>query len=436
MINIKKNLKPLFSFRIGESTMKKTKILLLIGLLTMILLVSSVSAEKATSLGNGPFSEFRLTANDPVPAAEFGRSVAIDGNLVAVGAGGATADSVVNAGAVYLYKRQGLVYVPEAKLVAEDASSGAEFGRTVAIKGNMVIVGARFAKVGDLSTAGAAYVYRKYQGSWHFEEKITSPTPANEDNFGRALAVQGDLLVVTARKESTGAQDVGAAYVYVYRDGIWTYQSKLTASDASSGAYFGQSVALQGNKLAIGARNADPNGAGAVYLFHRSGNVWVEDAKVVPSDGKKNDQFGFTIAISGDMMTVGARRADLKDGVDAGAVYVFSLKGDSVKQVIKLTASDTVAGDEFGQSVAFAGDVIAVGAWKVDIDEDNADQGSIYLFRRMGDQWIETDKITASDGIGGDEFGYSLAAFGNRMVTGAHFADSTAGAAYVLPLKS
>ena len=133
-------------------------------------------------------------------------------------------------------------------------------------------------------------------------------------------------------------------------------------------------------------------------------------------------------------MTVGSRRADLAGAKDAGAVYVYSLKRDSVEPVTKLIAGDVSAGDEFGQSVAIAGDVMAVGAWRTDIN-GNANQGSIYLFRRMGGKWIEIRKIIASDGMVGDEFGYSLAAFGNRLVTGAHFADSTAGAAYVLLLK-
>src|SRR5690606_26972498 len=139
---------------------------------------------------------------------------------------------------------------------------------------------------------------------------------ANEDNFGRALAIHGDTLVVTARKESLGANDVGAAYVFLYRGGQWMYQEKLTASDPAPGAYFGQSVALQGDVIAIGARNADPNGAGAFYLFRRSGNGWMEVAKVAPSDGKADDHFGFTIAMAGDIIVVGARRADPLDAKD------------------------------------------------------------------------------------------------------------------------
>jgi hypothetical protein len=406
-----------------KENVRKISVVLFIILVFGTIVVTSTAAKE-----QGPAGEYKLTADNPVANAQFGRSVAIAGDLVAVGEGG---DGAV--GAVYLYKHQGMKYVPEATLVSPDATTGTfpEFGRTVAIQGNMVIVGARFAQVGNLEKAGAVYVFRKHGNSWQFEDKIVSPSPEDEDNFGRALAIEGNLLVVTARKSSL---EEGSAYMYVKKGGRWIHTQNLTASDAAPGAYFGQSVDIQGNLIAIGARNADPKGAGAVYLFRKTHDGWTEIAKVSPSDGKKNDQYGFTVAISGDTMTVGSRRADPDGLTDAGAVYVYSLKRDSADLVTRLTPSDASAGDEFGQSVAFAGDVIAAGAWKDDIG-DKKDQGSIYLFRRAGGQWTEAGHITASDGVAGDEFGYSLAAFGNRMVTGAHFADAKAGVAYVLPVK-
>jgi hypothetical protein len=164
---------------------------------------------------------------------------------------------------------------------------------------------------------------------------------------------------------------------------------------------------------------------------------------LTPPDGEKNDHYGFSVAISGDIIAVGARRADLvkgtKEETEEGAAYIYSVKGNNVELVTMLTASDATAGDEFGQSIAMAGDVIAVGAPKPGIKGQKAGQGSVYLFRRTGGQWVEVNKVTASDGAAGDGFGYSLAAFGNRMITGAHFADingsSKAGAAYIVPLK-
>lgn len=120
-------------------------------------------------------------------------------------------------------------------------------------------------------------------------------------------------------------------------------------------------------------------------------------------------------------------------GVSVSRAYVFVRDGNSVDFVAKLTAGDAMAGDQFGQAIAVAGDVIAVGANRADTEE-GADTGAIYLFRRTGNRWTEAAKVTASDAAAGDEFGYSLSAFGNRMVTGAHTADATAGAAYVIPL--
>jgi hypothetical protein len=160
----------------------------------------------------------------------------------------------------------------------------------------------------------------------------------------------------------------------------------------------------------------------------------VEVAKLTPPDGQKDDQFAFTIAIHGNLIGVGARRADLPGAKDAGAAYLFSMRRNRVHRVTKLTAGDALAGDQFGQSIALSGDFIAVGANRADIDS-NVDQGTVYLFRRKGNEWVEEDKLTASDGMAGDEFGYSLSAFGNIVVTGAHFANSTEGLVYVMPLE-
>lgn len=403
--------------------MKKVRHSILVALI-VILFIGSVAVTGAAAREQKPVEEIKLTAENPVADAQFGRSVAVAGDLVAVGEGGEGA-----VGAVYLYRHQGMRYIPVTTLISPDAAPDTypEFGRTVAIQGDTVFVGARFAQAGDLERAGAVYVFRKQVNAWRFEAKIVSPVPEDEDNFGRALAVWGNLLVVTARKSSL---EEGSAYIFENKGGRWIHQADLVASDAAPGAYFGQSVDMQGDLIAIGARNADPGEAGAVYFFRKSKDGWTEIAKVIPENGKKNDQFGFTVDISGNVVAVGARRADPDSLNDAGAVYVYAVKKDSVDLVTRLMPADASAKDEFGQSVAIAGDTIAVGAWK----DDNR-LGSIYLFRRKGGQWTETGKITASDGVAGDEFGYSLAAFGNTMVTGAHFADVKAGAAYVLPVK-
>ncbi len=414
--------------------------------LTILLTVGVGNVTAAPQL-KGSAAEIKLVG-DPANETDFGRSVAIDGNLIAVGVGADGAN-----GALYLYRRAGRNYVLEAKLDCPDDPVGAEFGRSVAIKGNMLFVGARFAQAADTDNdgdideqdadAGAVYIFKKYGSIWNLEQKITPPYPQPQSNFGRALAVQGDTLIVTARKYDSDSENDGTAYEYVFRSGLWTYQTEIIpATEPADEAYFGQSVAIQGDLMVIGARNDNPNKAGSLYVFRRTSTGWCQIARLTPQDGEKNDQYGFTVAIAGNTIAVGARRADFVKGTkletDEGAAYVYSVNGNNVEFVTILTASDTTAGDEFGQSIAIAGDVIAVGAPKTDI-EQNADQGAIYLFRRMGNRWAEVNKVKASDGAAGDGFGYSMAAYGNYLVTGAHFANvngsQQAGAAYVIPLK-
>ena len=413
-----------------------------------VLLACGVGNAAAAPQVKDKAGEVKLVG-DPANETDFGRSVAIDGNLIAVGVGADGAN-----GSVYLYRRAGQNYALEARLECPDDPIGAEFGRSVAIKGNTIFVGARFAQVADTDNdgdiderdadAGAVYIFKKHGREWQMEQKIFSPAPQPKSNFGRALAIHGDTLIVTARKFDAVSENDGTAYAYVFRNGLWTYQTEIIPDfEPADEAYFGQSVALQGDLLAIGARNDNPNKAGSLYVFRQTSTGWNQIAKLSPPDGEKNDHYGFSVALSGNTIAAGARRADLvkgtKEETEEGAVYVYFVNGNNVELLTMLTASDAKAGDEFGQSITMAGDVIAVGAPKPGIKGQNADQGTVYLFRRMGDRWTEINKVVASDGAAGDGFGYSLSAFGNRIVTGAHFADINgwpkAGAAYILPLK-
>ncbi len=418
-------------------------------LLAGILLLSAGAARALFDSG------IFLTAHDPIEEAQFGRSVAVDGNTVVVGAPEGDNETPPFApGAAYVFRRIGKTYFLEAKLEAPDPQLGAEFGRAVAIKENVIVVGARFASSGEVPRAGAAYVFRKIGWKWVFEQKITSSDSSAEDNFGRAVALDDDLLVVTARKEDISSPDVGAAYVFHRKGRTWKQEAKLTASDPNPAALFGQSAAVQGNLIVIGARDADTpvaKGTGALYLFGWIHGKWVEFDKLYASDGKSGDQFAFNIAVSGNIIAAGARRADLTspNRSNAGAAYLFGFTGREWKEIQKLTASDAKAGDEFGHSVAMSGDgdFIAVGARRADID-GNTDQGAVYIFRRSDDhghlwkhriaEWEEKGRITAFNGAAGDEFGHSLAADDNIIVVGATGVDlleKDQGAAYVYRLS-
>jgi len=387
----------------------------------MFILVLATALGTARVAGAFPVAAEKLTPNDPVTGGEFGRSVAIDGDLVAVGLGGPTDETspAPGPGAVYVYQRNGDSYVFQQKLTAPDPEPNAQFGRAVALNGNLLVVGARFASSETVTNAGAAYVFLRRAGAWVFEAKLTAGTDAqSDDNFGRALALSGNLLAVTARKETASSlSQAGAAYVFERIGGVWTRVARVTPNDLTLGGYFGQSVDLRGNLMVVGARNSDgaAAGSGAAYVFNRIGNEWVQTAKLAADDGANGDQFAFNLAIMGNQVVVGARRASSR----TGAAYVFESTPSGWIEVQKLTASDGQKQDEFGQGVAITGDFLAISAWRAKID-GNSGQGAVYLFRRAGQQWVEADKFAASDGAAGDQLGHSLSAHGDTIIAGAN----------------
>lgn len=382
---------------------------------------------------------FPLTGN-PLKDAEFGRSIAIDGERVVIGGAEGSDAAAIGPGTVYVYRRIGTSYVQEAKLVAPDRELGAEFGRAVAVKGDVIVVGARFASNATSERAGAAYIFRRKTGVWTFEQKIEASDSSPEDNFGRAVALDDDVVVVTARKEDVSVDNDGAAYVFRKRGAGWVEEAKLTARDSSDEARFGQSVAVRGKLLIVGARDANTpiaDGAGTIYLFTRHDKQWTEAAKASASDGATGDQFAYNVAIGGNLIAVGARRADLPGARDAGAAYVYKLAEGQLIEIAKLTASDARQGDEFGHSIAMSGRIIAVGARRADID-GKRDQGTVYIFRRSRNQWSEVAKLTAPDGQAGAEFAHSLAADDGKIAVGANLADiheANQGAAYVYDME-
>jgi uncharacterized repeat protein (TIGR01451 family) len=205
---------------------------------------------------------------------------------------------------------------------------------------------------------------------------------AENDRFGRSVAIDGDTVVVGAYNADLGdIIGAGAAYVFTLDGSIWTEQQKLSASDKAGGDYFGRSVAIDGDTIVAGAYRADPGGsnAGAAYVFTRTGSTWTEQQKLTASDKAENDYFGRSVAISGETVVVGAYNADLGDITDAGAAYVFTRTGSTWTEQQTLTASDAAAEDRLGLSVAISGDTVVVGACAA--DPGGVDRaGAAYVF--------------------------------------------------------
>jgi len=201
----------------------------------------------------------------------------------------------------------------------------------------------------------------------------------------------------------------------------WFEVQKLLASDGTNYDYFGRSVSISGDYALIGA-DCDDSVRGSAYVFMRSGTSWLEVAKLVASDGVDGDYFGFSVSISGDYALIGASC----DDSGRGSAYVFVRSGTGWLEVAKLVASDGVGGDYFGFSVSISGDYALIGA-----DCDDSGRGSVYVFMRSGTSWLEVAKLVASDGVGGDLFGFSVSVSGDYAIVGALGDDLASGSAYV-----
>jgi len=293
-----------------------------------------------------------LTASDGLASDAFGYSVAIssDGTRAVVGApysdnpsGGGSTNSIVgaDAGAAYIYVRSGTLWSEESKLTASDAWTRDYFGYSVAISddGTRVLIGAYQCdiRVPFTDNVGAAYVFVRAGTVWSEETKLTASDALASDSFGVSVAISSDgtsALIGAQGSDPSGKSNAGAAYIYVRSGTSWSEQSKLTASDGLAGDFFGVSVAISsdGTSALIGAQGSDPSGkssAGAAYIYVRSGTSWSEQSKLTASDGLAGDFFGVSVAISSDASSalIGAQGSDPSGKSSAGAAYMYVRSG-------------------------------------------------------------------------------------------------------------
>ena len=379
----------------------------------------------------------KLLASDANALDYFGVSIAVSGDIAVVGADGEDTGGS-SAGAAYILERDGSGnWLEAAKLTASDAQADDRFGVSVAVSGDTAVVGAPYGDTG-VSNTGAAYVFeRNSSGGWSQAARLIATDPDTGDYFGWPVAVSGDTVVIGAYGEDTGGYNAGAAYVYE-RDGsgTWSQGTKLTASDTEIEDYFGVSVAISEDIAVVGAFKEDAGGieAGAAYVFERDGSgTWSQATKLTVSDSDAYDWFGRSAAVSGDSAVVGAHSGDTSVS-NSGAAYVFRRDGSGTwSQEAKLAATDPEAADYFGGSVDLEGDSIVVGADGEDAGGSGA--GAAYLFKRdVSGNWLVEGKLIASDPQANDKFGHSVAVLGKTLLVGAHTEGAgggSAGAVYV-----
>ncbi len=412
------------------------------GVLFLILSVSLSSTARGQE-GATPLEPelATLLASDPEAGDRFGYSVARSGDTVLIGASfGGPAGA--NTGAAYVYQR-----VPDTfdqwaevkKLVP--SLGGGEFGVSVAIDGDTALVGSRVSQ-----SSGAVYVFGRNVGgpdNWGEVRRFTAADIAGQDQFGTAVALDGDTALIGSPQDDDAGTSSGSAYVFARNQGGadgWGQVRKLTASDAAESDSFGTSVALDGDTALVGASGNDDAGSssGAAYVYSRNQggtDVWGEIKKLTASDAGATHTFGRSVAVSLDTALVGANGAT-GSVASSGAVYAFErdLGGpNNWGESQKLINSDGISSSDFGWSLALEEDLAVIGA--PGHNQTGAFSGVAYLFSRGSGTWAVQWKLVPTNLTTGDQYGLAVALDGSAAVVGgwAHDVSGTgdAGSAYV-----
>jgi len=418
--------------------------LLLLLLSAFVLAVAPATASAAAaSGGSNPLALLVLQQaemKDPDAAVgdQFGWSVALSGDTALVGACFKTVSGHAGAGAAYIYTRSGTTWSQQAELNDPDAASGDDFGFAVSLSGDTALVGTPGTTLDGQGAAGAAYVYTRSGTTWSQQTELNDPDAASGDDFGSAVSLSGDTVLVGAVfKTVSGHTGAGAAYIYTRSGTTWSQQAKLNDPDAVAGDQFGYSVALAGNTALVGDDDKTVSGqpdAGAAYVYVRSGTSWSQQTALTAPDAATNDAFGSSVALAGDTALVGADGKTVSGQSYAGAAYVYTRTGTAWPQQAELSDPDAGTGDQFGISVALAGNTVLIGAsYKTVSGQSGA--GAAYVYTGWGTSWSQSSELAPSDATANDLFGCSLALSGDTALVGAYSktvsGQEDAGAAYM-----
>lgn len=346
----------------------------------------------------------------------YGISTAVSGTTAVVG-------SYFSPAAAYVYVRSGDTWTKQRTILHTDGPGSDSFGYAVDIDGDTLVIGANQHTHSTFDKAGAAYVYVRSGSTWEFQQKLVASPAGTTGYFGVSVSIQGDTVVIGA----SGADTTGAAYVFTRSGSTWTQTQKLTAAGTPApgvaGDGFGYSVALSGDRIAVGAPYVSPGGmnyAGRVYTYARSGGTWSFDG-IPPTTPAANHYVGQDVALYEATLIVGAMY-----GPGAAYAYVDTVSGWTLQQT--LFQPDYTSGDQFGYSVDLYGDTAVIGAPSAD-GGSVQDAGGVYVFTRSGSTWTYLKTLYGADRAVYDRLG-ACAVGPGVVAAGADWAASATGKAY------
>ena len=377
----------------------------------------------------------------------FGYSIDISADRAVIGA--YRNDEIgYNAGAVYVFRLVDSDWIQEAKLTASDAQPGDWFGWSVAISGNKIVVGAN----GDTEAGawtGSAYIFNYNGTQWIEQTKLLADGIGyywEEFGFDIAISADSNTVLVGACKANDNGFKSGAAYVFRFNGTDWVQQAKLLASDGVELATFANGVAISdnGNTALLGAPGNDTTGysSGSVYVFAYDGNDWTQTQKLVASDATHGDHLGQNLAVSGNTAVIGAYGDDNAEPNDlycnSGSAYVFDFNGTKWVEQAKLHLPEGQCLSQYGWDVDIYDDTIVIGAPDGHWGTING-TGHAYVYSFNGLRWLQTAELNSSEPVFGDHFGWSVAVYDNTVAIGAELSDKNgidSGGAYIYDVNT
>ncbi|MBS0196469.1 MAG: hypothetical protein JSR77_06905 [Planctomycetes bacterium] len=380
------------------------------------------------ALGQCQTSKF--VANDPADFDLFGTSVGVSGDFAIVGARGDDSPGAADAGAAYIFARSGLAWTQVTKLTASDRAAGDNFGQAVAIDGDYAAVGSPNDGYSGFNALGSVYIFHRINGVWTQEFNILAPASGlrgNFNRFGNSVKLSGNTIAIAAQYEDSSR---GAAYVFVRSGTSWTLQQRFQPAGMPGSAFFGSEVGLDGDTLVVGAQGDNTgNGfaTGSAYVFGRSGTVWSQQAKLVGTSTTSSDQFGRFVGVGGDRCVI-CSPLETASGVS----YVYRKVGASWVQEQRLLPAVPASTSYYGMSLAISHD-----ATRMIVGFDHAGpaiDGSVDVLTRSGNTWTRLTTLRSSDASNAHNFAISAALDADTVIVGDEENDfggfASPGAAY------
>ena len=376
-----------------------------------------------------------LTPSVPGAQDEYGWSAVVEGDVLAVGAPYHDAEGI-DTGAVFIFERMGEQWVETAYLLPPYPDPAGWFGRWLAIGDGRIVIGApyedgRGEDGSRIDDSGVAYVYEKVNGQWLRTGTLLPAIPYTGASFGWSVAISGDRIAVSAWEDPIEGLETGSVTVFSQHKGLWRAEAVLQPDQPSTRLMFGRDIELHDNVLVVGAPGDDTiaEDAGAVYVWHRYNNQWNFAGKLLASDGIAFDRLGSQVALHLPWLAAGAYDHD--DPMwSAGATYVWRLE-NLWEFHDKVEASDMQPGDWFGYSVDIKDDRMVVGApHRAHPETGTYRSGAAYTFELVDGQWEEVGVLGPVDAVEAGaraEFGWVTEIDGTTAVVGAWLADTEAG---------